>query len=153
MYAIQMKTTIEGIAMNKDDKIAAILTSNLPEALKEELLSKLVDYNEEERRKLKQAIRTEIIGILLEADHEMTPSEMMEISPFLGQCSTQKISRALNDLLCETAYNVYGAEKYGCRILSREKRITEVRTYTHPDGSAYTVRTNRLANVWYAKKV
>lgn len=153
MYAIQMKMTVEETRMDKEDKIAAITASNLPEALKAELLSKLVDYNEEERRKLKQAIRTEIIGILLEADHEMTPSELMEISPFLGQCSTQKISRALNDLLCETAYNDYGAEKYGCRVLSREKKITEVRTYSHPDGSSYSVKTHRTANVWYAKRV
>ena len=168
MYAIQMKTTIEGIPMDTEAKIASILTSNLPEALKEELLSKLVDYNEEERRKLKQAIRTEIVGILLEADHEMTISEMMEINPFLGQCSTQKISRVLGDLQKETCKDTYHfevspimhpeasftvANKYGCRILSREKRITEVRTYTHPDGSAYTVRTNRVAVVWYAKRV
>ena len=102
MYAIKMKTTIEGRPMDTEAKIATILSSNLPEALKEELLSKLVDYNEEERRKLKQAIREEIIGILLEADHEMTASEMMEISPFLGQCSIQKISYALRDLMCET---------------------------------------------------
>ena len=168
MYAIKMKTTIEGIPMDTEAKIATILTSNLPEALKEELLSKLVDYNEEERRKLKQAIRNEIIGILLEADHEMTPSELMEVSPFLGQCSTQKISRALGDLQKETCRNGYrfdvspiihpeasftAANKYGCKILSREKRITEVRTYTHPDGSAYTVRTHRVAVVWYAERV
>ena len=153
MYAIKMKTTIEGRPMDTEAKIATILTSNLPEALKEELLSKLVDYNEEERRKLKQAIREEIIGILLEADHKMTASEMMEVSPFLGQCSIQKISYALRDLMCETGRSDYAAERYGCKICSCEKRITEIRTYTHPDGSAYTVRTNRVAVVWYAKRV
>ena len=150
MYAIQMKMTVEETRMNKDDKIAAITASNLPEALKAELLSKLVNSNEIERQRLSDAIREEIIGILLEADHEMTPSEMMEVSPFLGQCSIQKISRELCELIERTRFN---ADKYGCRIECREKRITEVRTYSHPDGSSYTVKTHRLANVWYAKRV
>lgn len=151
MYAIQMKMTVEETRMNKEDKIVAITASNLPEALKEELLSKLVDSNEIERQRLSDAIREEIIGILLEADHEMTPSEMMEVSPFLGQCSIQKISRELCELLERTRYS--NAERYGYRVSNREKRITEVRTYTRSDGSAYTVKTNRLANVWYAKRV
>ena len=150
MYAIQMKMTVEETHMNKDDKIAAITASNLPETLKAELLSKLVDSNEIERQRLSDAIREEIIGILLEADHEMTPSEMMEISPFLGQCSIQKISRELFELSERTRYN---ADRYGYRVSNREKRITEIRTYTHPDGSAYTVKTNRIANVWYVKRV
>lgn len=151
MYAIQMKMTVEETRMNKDDKIAAITASNLPEALKTELLSKLVDSNEIERQRLSDAIRKEIIGILLDADHEMTPSELIEISPFLSQCSIQKISRELFELSELTRYS--NAERYGYRVSNREKRITEVRTYTHPDGSAYTVKTNRAANVWYAKRV
>ena len=150
MYAIQMKMTVEETRMDKEAKIVAITTSNLPEALKEELLAKLVDSNEIERQRLSDAIRKEIVGILLSADHEMTPSELIEVSPFLSQCSVQKISRALCELLDYTRYN---ADRYGYRIDCREKRITEVRTYTHPDGSAYTVKTHRIANVWYAKRV
>ena len=151
MYAIQMKMTVEETRMNREDKIVAITTSNLPEALKAELLSKLVDSNEIERQCLSDAIRKEIVEILLAADHEMTPSELMEISPFLGQCSVQKISRELFELSERTRYS--NAANYGYIVNYREKRITEVRTYTHPDGSAYTVKTNRVANVWYAKKV
>ena len=150
MYAIQMKMTVEETRMDKEDKIAAITASNLPEALKAELLSKLVDSNEIERQRLSDAIRKEIVEILLSADHEMTPSELMEISPFLGQCSVQKISRELCKLSSEcTRYNV---SRYGYAVYSREKRITEVRTYTHPDGSSYSVKTHRVANVWYAKR-
>lgn len=147
MYAIQMKMTVEETRMNKEDKIVAITTSNLPEALKEELLAKLVDSNEIERQRLSDAIRKEIVGILLAADHEMTPSELIEVSPFLNQCSVQKVSRALCELLDRTRWG-----DYGYKIDCREKRITEVHTYTHPDGSAYSVKTHRVANVWYAKK-
>ena len=149
MYAIQMKMTVEETRMDKEDKIAAITASNLPEALKAELLSRLVDSNEIERQRLSDAVRKEIVGILLSADHEMTPSELIEVSPFLSQCSVQKLSRELCELLDHTRYH---ADRCGYRIECREKRITEVRTYTHPDGSAYTVKTHRLANVWYAKR-
>ena len=150
MYAIQMKMTVEETRMDKEAKIVAITASNLPEALKEELLAKLVDSNEIERQRLNEAIRREIVEILLSADHEMTPSELIEVSPFLSQCSVQKLSRELCELLEHTRYH---ASRCGYKIDCREKRITEVRTYTHPDGSAYTVKANRVANVWYAKRV
>lgn len=150
MYAIQMKMTVEETRLNKEDKIAAITASNLPEALKAELLSKLVDSNEIERQRLSDAIRKEIVEILLAADHEMTPSELMEISPFLGQCSVQKISRELYELHERTRWN---GNKYGYQIISGEKKITEVRTYSHPDGSSYSVKTHRTANVWSAMRV
>lgn len=150
MYAIQMKMTVEETRMDKEDKIAAITASNLPEALKAELLSRLVDSNEIERQRLSDAVRKEIVGILLSADHEMTPSEMMEVSPFLSQCSVQKISRELCELSERTRYNM---SRYGYAVCSREKKITEVRTYTHPDGSSYSVKTHRTANVWFAKRL
>lgn len=149
MYAIQMKMTVEETRMNRDDKIAAITASNLPEALKAELLSKLVDANAMERQRLNDAIRKEIVEILLAANHEMTPSELIEISPFLSQCSVQKISRALCELCERTRYH---ADRYGYYIDCCEKKITEVRTYSHPDGSSYSVKTYRTANVWYAKR-
>ena len=149
MYAIKMKMTVEETRMDKEDKIAAITASNLPEALKAELLSKLIDSNVIERQRLSDAIRKEIVEILLAADHEMTPSELMEISPFLGQCSVQKISRELCELSERTRYNV---SRYGYAVYAREKKITEVRTYTHPDGSSYSVKTHRTANVWFAKR-
>ena len=149
MYAIQMKMTVEETHLNKEDKIAAITASNRPEALKAELLSKLVDSNVIERQRLSDAIRKEIVEILLSADHEMTPSELMEISPFLGQCSVQKISRELGELNERTRYN---GSRYGYYVDCREKKITEVRTYSHPDGSSYSVKTYRTANVWYAKR-
>lgn len=150
MYAIQMKMTVEETRLNKENKIAAITASNLPEVLKAELLSKLVDSNEIERQRLRDAIHEEIVAILLAADHEMTPSELMEISPFLGQCSVQKISRELYELHERTRWN---GNKYGYQIISGEKKITEVRTYSHPDGSSYSVKTHRTANVWSAMKV
>lgn len=150
MYTIQMKMTVEETRMNKDEKIAAITASNLPESLKAELLSKLVDSNEMERQRLTDAIRKEIVEILLAADHEMTPTELMEISPFLGQCSVQKISRELCELHERTRWS---ADRYGYRVEFREKRITEVRTYSHPDGTSYSVKSHRLANVWYARRV
>ena len=150
MYAIQMKMTVEETRMDKDDKIAAITASNLPEVLKKELLSKLVDSNEIERQRLSDAIRKEIVEILLAADHEMTPSELIEVSPFLNQCSVQKVSRALCELL---GYTRYYADECGYKIDCREKRITEIRTYSHPDGSSYSVKAHRTANVWYAKRV
>ena len=149
MYAIQMKMTVEETRMDKDDKIAAITASNLPEVLKAELLSKLVDSNEIERQRLSDAIRKEIVGILLSADHGMTPSELIEISPFLGQCSIQKISHELDELHKRTRYN---ADRYGYKVYWCKKKITEVRTYSHPDGSSYTVKTHRTANVWVAER-
>lgn len=150
MYTIQMKMTVEEARMNKDEKIAAITTSNLPESLKAELLSKLVDSNEIERQRLSDTIRKEIVAILLAADHEMTPSELMEVSPFLGQCSVQKISRELHELYDRTRWN---ANRYGYNVDWREKKITEVRTYSHPDGSSYTVKSHRKAIVWLAERV
>lgn len=150
MYAIKMTTTVEEeIRMDKNAKIAAISTSNLPDALKAELLSKLVDSNETERRKLANAVREEILSILSVADHDMTPSELMEVSPFLGQCSVQKIGHELHELCRRTRED---ARRYGYKVGCCEKRITEVRTYTHPDGSSYTVKTYRDATVWHAKK-
>lgn len=151
MYAIQMKMSVEETRMDKDDKIAAITASNLPEVLKAELLSKLVDSNEIERQRLSDAIRKEIVEILLSADHGMTPSELLEISPFLGQCSTQKLSRELYELYERT--RCVGADRYGYKVYPYKRRVTEVRTYTHPDGSAYTVKANRVAQVWCAERV
>lgn len=148
MYAIKM--TVEETCMSKDDKIAVITASNLPESLKTELLAKLIDSNEIERQCLAEAIRKEIAAVLLTADHEMTPSELMEASPFLGQCSTQKISRELYELCKRTRYNV---GTYGYRVDWRERRITEVRTYSHPNGSTYSVKSHRIAKVWSAKRV
>lgn len=149
MYAIQIKMTAEETRLNKEDKIAAITASNLPEALKAELLSKLVDSNEIERQRLSDAIRKEIVEILLAADHEMTPSELMEISPFLGQCSVQKISRELSKLNERTRYS---GIRYGYEVSWRKKKISEVRTYSHPDGSSYTVKSHRTAVVWFAER-
>ena len=149
MYAIQMKMTVEETNMNKDDKIAAITASNLPEVLKAELLSKLVDSNEIERQRLSDAIRKEIVAILLDANHEMTPSELIEVSPFLGQCTIQKISRELSELHERTRFN---KSRYGYEINWRKKKIREVRTYSHPDGSSYTVKSHRTAVVWFAER-